>query len=95
MDFKKEIVNGELVKVLYYKDSEGIFSFEPSVYFQNPDQMSPYIPGSGSLARTKEELDFKLNLYLDQVLQDARLFPNDCFDHESWNRLCNGIQKLD
>lgn len=81
------IANGQLVKVLYYKDSEGVFSFELSIYFQNPDQMSPYIPGSGALARTKEELDFKLKLYIGQVRQDARPVPNLNFDTTEWERL--------
>lgn len=91
IECKEVLVNGRSVKVLYFKDSEGVFSFELSSYFQNPDQMSPYIPGSGSLARTKKDLDFKLKLYFDQVRHDAKEVSNLNFDFATWQRLAGDL----
>lgn len=93
VESKEVFVNGNLVRVLCYRDSEGVFSFELSSYFQNPDQISAYIPGSGSLAKSKEELDFKLKLYFDQVRHDARSVPNLNFDFAEWQRLSGDMKR--
>lgn len=79
-------INGIKVKILKYKDKEGIYSFELSHYFQNPDQGMPYRPGGGSLGSSKDQLDFRLRLYIEQVTKDAKAVVNGDFDHNEWKR---------
>ena len=75
---KIEIV-GEPVGVKFYKTSDGYYFFTLSHYFQNKDQMDPYIPGSGAIDATLEGLRFKLNHYKNQVQSDARKVENKGF----------------
>lgn len=72
-------VNGENVGVKIYKSSDGFYFFTLSHYFQNKDQMDPYIPGSGAIDSTIEGLRFKLNHYKNQVQPDARKVENKRF----------------
>jgi hypothetical protein len=72
-------VNGENIGVKIYKSSDGFYFFTLSHYFQNKDQMDPYIPGSGAIDSTLEGLRFKLNHYKNQVQPDARKVENKRF----------------
>lgn len=72
-------VNGVDLKANIYRNQDGMYVFELSHYFQNPDQGLPYIPGSGSIAESKEHLEFKLQLYIDQIHPQATIFPNKDF----------------
>jgi hypothetical protein len=69
-------INGEPVGVKFYKTGDGYYFFTLSHYFQNKDQMDPYIPGSGAIDGSMERLRFKLNLYRKQVQADARKVEN-------------------
>lgn len=69
-------INGEPVGVKFYKTGDGYYFFTLSHYFQNKDQMDPYIPGSGAIDGSMEGLRFKLNLYKKQVQPDARKVEN-------------------
>lgn len=64
-------INNEDVDVTYHKDDESLYSFSLSKYFQNPDQMAPYRPGSGALAVSMYHLRFKLGVYAGQISPDA------------------------
>lgn len=72
-------VNGKQVDVKFYKLQEGFYCYELSHYFQNPDQMAPYIPGDGALGKDMDELQLKLGLYVKQVSPDARVVVNKFF----------------
>lgn len=72
-------VNGEHVGVKIYKSGDGYYYFTLSHYYQNKDQIDPYIPGSGAIDTTLEGLRFKLNLYKSQVDKDARKVENKRF----------------
>jgi len=72
-------VNGIKVGVKMYKSTEGFFTYELSHYFQNPDQMAPYIPGGGALGSDMEELQYKLDSYIRQVSPDAKEVVNRSF----------------
>lgn len=73
------VINGEKIGVKIYKSIDGFFYFTLSHYFQNKDQMDPYIPGSGAIDNTIEGLRYKLNLYKNQVQPDARKVENKRF----------------
>ena len=72
-------VNGENIGVKIYQSNDGFFYFTLSHYFQNKDQMDPYIPGSGAIDNTIEGLRFKLKLYKNQIQADARKVKNQRF----------------
>lgn len=72
-------INGEKIGVKIYKSGDGFFFFTLSHYFQNKDQLDPYIPGSGAIDSTIEGLRFKLNHYMNQVQPDARKVENKRF----------------
>ena len=72
-------INGEQVGVRFYKSGDGYYYFILSHYFQNKDQIDPYIPGSGAIDTTLEGLRYKLNLYKNQVQTDARKVENKSF----------------
>lgn len=72
-------VNGKSVAVKIYKSNDGFYYFALSHYFQNKDQMDPYIPGSGAIDSTMEGLRFKLNHYKSQVQEDAKMIENKRF----------------
>ena len=76
---KSFMVNGISLKANIYQNANGMYFFELSHYFQNPDQMAPYIPGSGSIAESKEHIDFKLQLYVDQIQPAATSVANPGF----------------
>jgi len=76
---KIRTVNGTKVRANIYRDVDGNYFFELSHYFKNPDQMEAYHPGSGSIDKTKEGIDFKLRLYFDQISPDAISYPNRDF----------------
>ena len=69
-------INGEGVGVKIFKSVDGFYYFTLSHYFQNKDQMDPYIPGSGAIDSTMEGLRFKLMHYKNQVQPDARKVDN-------------------
>ncbi|MBD5585851.1 MAG: DGQHR domain-containing protein [Clostridia bacterium] len=71
----KKIVNGIEVGIAICRDSEGIFSFRLSHYFQNLDQMAPYRPGGGSLGECMYQLRSRLSLYFNQVEPSASAHP--------------------
>lgn len=70
---------GRQVGVKYYQSTNGFYTFELSLYFQNKYQMAPYIPGSGSIAETLDRLEGKLLSYIAQVEPDARAVTNKNF----------------
>ncbi len=72
-------INGIKVGVKMYKSTEGFYTYELSHYFQNPDQMAPYIPGGGSLGHDMEELQYKLDSYIRQVSPEAKDVVNRRF----------------
>lgn len=72
-------INGENVQVKIYKSNDGFYFFILSHYFQNKDQMDPYIPGSGAIDSSIEGLRFKLNHYKRQVQPDAKIVENKRF----------------
>ena len=69
-------INGEKVGVKIFKSNDGFYFFTLSHYFQNNDQIDPYIPGSGAIDGTMEGLRFKLRNYENQVQDDARIVEN-------------------
>lgn len=72
-------VNNMDLKANIYRNNEGRYFFELSHHFKNSDQMAPYIPGSGSIAESLESLEFKLQLYIDQIQPQAQAFVNPDF----------------
>ena len=70
---------GRQVGVKYYQSTNGFYTFELSLYFQNKYQMAPYIPGGGSIAETLDRLESKLKSYIAQVEPDARAVTNKDF----------------
>lgn len=76
---ESRMVNDVKVDVNIYRDVDGFYFFQLSHYFQNPDQMESYHPGSGAVDKTLEGLKFKLKLYFDQVMPDAIPHKNPDF----------------
>ena len=69
-------INGGQIGVKFHKTGDGFYYFTLSHYFQNKDQMDPYIPGSGAIDSTVEGLRWKLNQYKNQVEEDAMRVEN-------------------
>ena len=72
-------INGSHVRVKLFKSNDGFYFFTLSHYFQNKDQIDPYIPGSGAIDSTIEGLRFKLNQYKNQVQPEAKMIENGRF----------------
>ena len=53
--------------------------YELSTYFQNKNQMNPYISGDGYISENLERLEANLQSYIAQVEPDARVVPNKNF----------------
>lgn len=64
---EERTVNDTKVTVSINRDSEGIFSYHLSYYFQNPDQGAPYRPGGGSLGGNLYQLRYRLDCYFNHV----------------------------
>ena len=70
---------GERIGVKIYKTVDGYYYFTLSDYFQNSDQMSPYIPGGGAIDTSIERIRKRLEDYKKQVHDDARKVRNNNF----------------
>ena len=76
---KNVTINRRQVGVKFYKSLSGKFTYELSTYFQNKNQMNPYISGDGSISENLERLEANLQSYIAQVEPDARVVPNKNF----------------
>ena len=70
------VINEQTVGVKIYKSSDDLYYFRLSHYFQNKDQMDPYISGSGSVGNSLDDVRNKLQLYKEQVQPDAKMIDN-------------------
>ena len=69
---EKKTINETEITISINMDSQGIFSFQLSHYFKNPDQMAPYRPGGGSLGECLYQLRSRLTLYFNQISKAAQ-----------------------
>lgn len=82
IDKETILINGVEVSVNIYRTNDNYYRFTLSHIFKNPDQMDAYNPGSGSIAASLSQLQYKLGLYVKQVSKDALCVKNKYFKSE-------------